>query len=286
MTISSAAFTSLLQLVEPRLRLVSRSSEGREGYVLETLGFAMDGVGPVRGLLTRPATGGPHPAILYAHSHGDRHDIGASELLDGREYLLDPLGPVFARAGYVTLAIDMPTFGNRNDVLESAASKALIWYGRSLIGQMVQEQMAALSYLASRDDVDAARIGGFGISLGSTLTYWQAAVDKRLKSIAQLCCYADYATLVELGAHDHHGIYLSVPNMLNQASTGQIAGLVAPRAQLICVGEADALTPPLSVERALVETRAMYAAARAHRWRCSSTASPGAGTPRRLRCGG
>ena len=48
--------------------------------------------------------------------------------------------------------------------------------------------------------------------------------------------------------------------MLNEISTGAIAGLVAPRPQLICVGRLDELTPPLSVERALRETEAMYAA--------------------------
>jgi hypothetical protein len=79
--------------------------------------------------------------------------------------------------------------------------------------------------------------------------------------VAHLCCYADYATLVELGNHDNHGIYLLVPGLLNHTSTGEIAGLVAPRPQLICVGDEDELTPPLSIERALAVTRPMYAAA-------------------------
>jgi hypothetical protein len=69
--------------------------------------------------------------------------------------------------------------------------------------------------------------------------------------------------LIELGAHDGHGIYLTVPGLLAATSTGEIAGLVAPRPQLICVGEADALTPPPSVDRAFAETEAAYARARA-----------------------
>ena len=123
---------------------------------------------------------------------------------------------------------------------------------------MVSEQAAALTYLSSRDDVDSERIGAFGISLGSTLAYWHAALDLRLRAIAHLCCYADYATLVELGAHDNHGIYLLVPGMLRHTSTGEIAGMVAPRPQLICLGDEDELTPPLSIERALAVTRPMY----------------------------
>ena len=219
----------------------------------------MEGAGRVRALLTRPAAGGgPFPAVLYGHSHGGRREIGANELMDGRSYLLSPFGPLLARAGYVTLCMDMPTFGDRHHTEESAAAKAHIWYGTSLIGQMVSEQAAALTYLSSRDDVDPARIGAFGISLGSTLAYWHAALDLRLAAIAHLCCYADYATLVELGAHDNHGIYLLVPGMLRHISTGEIAGMVAPRPQLICLGDQDELTPPLSIERALAVTRPMY----------------------------
>lgn len=250
-----------LQLREPPITLRERREVAADGYVVEHLSFDLGVGAPVRGLLTRPLDDGPHPAILYAHSHGDRYDVGASELLDGREYLLSPWGPLLALNGYVALCIDMPSFASQSTPTESAEAKALIWYGKSLLGKMLEQEMAALTYLSARSDVDPNRIGGFGISLGSTLSYFQAAVDTRLKAIAHLCCYADYATLVELGAHDHHGIYLLVPGLLTQTSTGHIAGLVAPRAQLICIGGRDELTPPPSVERALDETRPMYAQA-------------------------
>jgi dienelactone hydrolase len=259
---SRADLASLLSFREPDIELIGVETGPRDGYVFERLSFRVEGAGTVRAFLTRPAGGvGRHPAILYAHSHGGRHEIGASELIDGRSYLLSPFGPLLARAGYVTLCMDMPTFGDRSGTEESSAAKAHIWYGTSLIGQMVSEEAAALTWLASRDDVDPERIGAFGISLGSTLSYWLAAVDPRIRAVAHLCCYADYATLVELGAHDNHGIYLLVPGLLRHTSTGEIAGLVAPRPQLICLGEDDELTPPPSIERALAVTRPMYAAA-------------------------
>jgi dienelactone hydrolase len=254
-----AKLASLLTFREPAIALISTETGARDGFVFERLEFEVEGAGRVRALLTRPAgTGGPFPAVLYGHSHGGRREIGANELMDGRSYLLSPFGPLLARAGYVTLCMDMPTFGDRHHTEESAAAKAHIWYGTSLIGQMVSEQSAALTYLSSRDDVDPERIGAFGISLGSTLAYWHAALDLRIRAVAHLCCYADYATLVELGAHDNHGIYLLVPGMLRHTSTGEIAGMVAPRPQLICLGENDELTPPLSIERALAVTRPMY----------------------------
>ena len=65
--------------------------------------------------------------------------------------------------------------------------------------------------------------------------------------------------LIELGNHNIHGIYLTIPGLLAETSTGEIAGLISHHdPQLICVGDADALTPPVAVDRALLATRAAY----------------------------
>lgn len=258
MAITRSRFSALLGFEEPAIALLSREVTEHDGYVVELLRFLI-GDSEVRGCLTRPVdAAGRLPAILYGHSHGGGYDIGARELLDGREYLAGPLGPVFARAGYVTLCIDMPIFGERATSSESFASKALLWYGKSLFGKMLCDHAAALTYLAGRDDVDASRIGAFGISMGCVLSYWLAALDDRIAAVAHLCCFADFRTMIELGAHDGHGIYLTVPGLLREADGGAIAALVAPRPQLVCIGEADALTPPLSVERAWAELAPAY----------------------------
>lgn len=240
-----------------------RGSEQRLGdVVLETLAFATAGGEPVRGLLTRPAAeDGRRPAILYIHAHGNRYDIGAAELVDGRPALQSPLGPVFAAAGFVTLAIDLPCFGTRAGVTENAAAKAALWEGRSLAGQMLGELSSAAGYLARRPDVDAEKIGTFGISMGATFGYWLAAVEPRIACVMQLCCFADFRTLIATGAHDLHGIYLTVPGLLEVAGNGGIAGLVAPRPQLICIGDRDPLTPPAAVDAAFAQTLAAYEAA-------------------------
>lgn len=235
-----------------------------EGHVQERLRFRLPDGRPVRGLLTRPP--GPmqrRPAILHCHAHGGRYDIGAAELLDGRPALLDPPGPALAREGFVVLSIDMPTFGERADEKEDAAAKAALWHGKTLFGRMVSEQAAALSWLCARPDVDPGRIAVSGLSMGATLAYFLAAVDPRPAAVAHLCCYADLAALVDTGAHDLHGHYLTVPGLLRETSTGEIAGLVAPRPQLICVGEDDPLTTPAAVATALQATEAAYADAAA-----------------------
>lgn len=260
MAVTRERLRQLIGLAEPPVSLLTGHIEQRDDHVVEHLTLLLGGI-EVRGILTRPVHGtGRLPAILYGHSHGGRYDIGADELLQGREYLVDPLGPVFARAGYVTLSIDMPVFGKRATVSEGYAAKALLWHGKGLFAQMLCDHAAALTYLASRPDVDPARIGAFGISMGCMLSYWLAAMDERIAAVAHLCCFADLRTMIELGNHDGHGIYLVVPGLLNEADAGAIAALVAPRPQLICIGEADRLTPPAAVALAWEEASAAYAA--------------------------
>jgi dienelactone hydrolase len=252
---------TLFEIDRHPLRQAAYEIDDTGDYAREAIEFEALSGETVNGIVTRPKAGGPFPAILYIHAHGDRYDIGARELLDGRPALQEALGPVLARSGFVTLAIDLPCFGGRATARESALSKAKLWRGRSLAGQMLGELSSALGWLAARPDVDARRVGAFGISMGATLGYWLAATDARLSCLAQLCCFADFDQLIEGGAHDLHGIYLTVPGLLEVASNGEIAGLVAPRPQLICIGDRDPLTPPRAVDPALASVRAAYAVA-------------------------
>lgn len=240
------------------VNLYTRSVTENDGYVVENIELLIDNE-HVRGILTRPIAPGRYPAILYGHSHGGRYEIGAEELLAGRDYLLDPLGPVFARQGYVTLCIDMPIFGLRATETESARAKALLWYDRALICEMLADHQAALTYLISREDVDHTRVGAFGMSMGCFLSYWLAAVDERITAVAHLCCFADLRSMIRSGAHDGHGFYLVVPGLLDEADAGAIGALIAPRPQLVCIGEADRLTPMDAFELAWHEMSISYA---------------------------
>ncbi|MGV0909112.1 alpha/beta hydrolase family protein [Martelella sp. FOR1707] len=229
-----------------------------EGMRLERLTFATANGENVRGFLLRPPGDAPVPAILYIHAHGNAYEIGADELLDGRKALLSPLGPEFARRGYAVLMVELPAFGARSSPGESARAKAALWHGKSLAGQMLGEQAAAFEWLASRPDIIADRIGVFGISMGATFSYWLAAVEPRIAASAHLCAYADYAALIDAGNIDLHGIYLTVPGLLTLAGNGEIAGLIAPRPQLIGIGDLDPLTPPAAFETAFAQTRRAY----------------------------
>ena len=215
----------------------------------------------VGGWLLEPDARGAAPAILYIHAHGGDYALGAREVLDGRAALAEPLGPVLAALGFRVLALDMPCFGGRAATGESAAAKAALWRGGSLAGQMLGELGSAFDWLAADPGTDPRRIGVFGLSMGATLGYWLGAVEPRLAAVAHLCCFADFGKLVASGAHDLHGIYLTVPGLLQLASNGAIAGLIAPRPQFAGLGDADPLTPPEALAPALAELGAAYRAA-------------------------
>lgn len=200
-------------------------------------------------------------AVLYAHAHGNRYDIGKREVVDGRPALLEPpLGLALAQAGHVVLCPDMPGFGVRQgEGSEAALAKAALWQGRTLLGDMLRDLAAARAALSTL--VEGAPVAVVGLSMGATLAYWLAALDPGVAGCAHLCAFAHIAPLVATGAHDLHGPYMTVPGLLRLGDMGDVAGLVAPRPQLVGAGLRDPLTPPPALEPALARLRAAYASA-------------------------
>lgn len=227
------------------------------GMIVETLVLAI-GDERVPATYVRPAGPGPFAAVLYCHAHGGEWDIGMRELLDGRAAIPEPLGPAFVQAGLAALCVEMPCFGPRATPAESERAKTHLYRGTTLFGQMLSELGSGFAFLKARPEIDAARIGTFGLSMGATHAFWLAALEPGIARAAHLCCYADLATLIEEGVIDRHGLYLVVPGLLRQASVGAIAGLVAPRPQLIGVGYGDFFTSRRAVATAYAETEAAY----------------------------
>ncbi|MEO1678711.1 MAG: hypothetical protein AAFU80_11200 [Pseudomonadota bacterium] len=191
------------------------------------------------------------PALLYCHAHGNAYGIGKSEVLEGRPALLDPpLAKVIARAGWTVFCADMPGFGARqSDGIESALAKAALWRGRPLLGQMVDDQLMAIDALT--EIARPSRLATLGISMGGTLAYLIAALRDEISLLAHLCVFADIAPLIETGAHDLHGPYMTIPGLLPTHDMGDIAALVAPRRHLVATGGADPLTPDSAYDPAV-----------------------------------
>lgn len=231
------------------------STEQRDGYRLEKIVFD-NGVGvEVPGYVLIPDGANHAPAILYNHAHGGDYTIGKEEIFQDRYNLDKQLGVELVRRGYVVLAIDAYLFCERQgkgpggpDELgkeaEITLAKKFLWEGSTLWGMMLRDDLLALNYLLTRPEVDPARVGTTGMSLGGSRTTWLAALDERIKvavPVAQMNRYQEFAAS---GKYAHHAIYYYVPGALRSGvNMEHIAGLTAPRPQLILVGDSDELSP-------------------------------------------
>ena len=95
--------------------------------------------------------------------------------------------------------------------------------------------------------------------MGSTMAWWTAALDTRIKVCIDLCCLTDFDALIDTRGLDGHGIYYYVPSLLKHFSTGDINALIAPRPHLALAGNHDPLTPPAGLDRIDRELQAVYA---------------------------
>ncbi len=244
--------------------------EDRGEYWLEKFQFDNEAGANVPGYLFIPKNRtGKVPAILYCHWHGGEYDIGKEEMLQAR-HTPEPPGPALARRGYVVLGIDAYCFGERNGqgpggpvekgaAGELSATKFNLWFGRTLWGMILRDDLMALDYLATRPEVDPEQIGVTGISMGATRTWWLMALDERLKAGVAVACLTRYQDLIEDAAMNQHGIYYYVPDVLTHFDTEGIVSLIAPRAVLFLTGDRDKGSPVSGIHKIEETVRQAYA---------------------------
>lgn len=234
-----------------------------ESYQIERLLLDLNGEEAVPAYFVKPLeVRGKLPVVLFSHSHGGNYPLGKDELIKGNLYLPGPsYANECARHGWAALSIDHWLFGERHlpPRTESTFCKEMLWRGHVPWGMMVYDSLKALDYLAMREDVDAARIGAIGMSMGSTMSWWLAALDERISVCVDICCLTDYEALIAEHGVDGHGLYYYVPGLLKHFSAAQINALIAPRPHLALAGNQDALTPVKGLERIDKALRAVYA---------------------------
>jgi acetyl esterase/lipase len=247
-----------------------RDQRQRDGYVLETWDLDLNGIEAVPAYVARPRSlSGRAPAVVFNHSHGGGYTIGKQEFVEGRSYLQpEPYAKVLTDLGFIGLCIDHWVFGERSHTSEADTFKEMLWKGQVLWGMMVYDSLRAVDYLLERGDVDPERIGTLGMSMGSTMAWWLAALDERIKATVDICCLTDFDTLVAKKGLSLHGVYYYVPRLLRHFTTAQINALIAPRAHLALAGLQDKLTPVEGLDIIDRELQQVYAATgHAERWK-------------------
>ncbi|MDB5306134.1 MAG: hypothetical protein JWO38_336 [Gemmataceae bacterium] len=253
---------------KPAAQLVS--VEHRDGFDLRRLRIdnGVDGVMSAM-LLVPHGLDKPAPAILWLHSSSYNHDQLLTPNTNGGE---EPLGVTLVKRGYVVFAPDAAWYGDRagqgpagvrEQTREQMDSlhKYHLWFGRTLWGMFVRDDQIALDYLCSLPVVDTKRIGATGISMGSTRSWWLAAVDDRIACVVGVACLTRYENLLRHGQLRQHGTYYFVNGLLKHFDTEGVIALVAPRPVLFLTGELDAGSPADGIVVIEEKVGAVYRAA-------------------------
>lgn len=193
----------------------------------------------------------PAPTILWLHSSSYDHTQLLQPNTNGGE---EPLGVTFAKRGWVVFAPDAAWYGDRagqgpagsrelTREQQDSLHKYHLWFGRTLWGMFVRDDQVALDYLGTRPEVDAKKIGATGMSMGSTRTWWLAAVDDRVACVVGVACLTRYENLLKHGQLRQHGNYYFVNGLLKHFDTEAVVALIAPRPTLFLTGELDAGSP-------------------------------------------
>ena len=212
----------------------------------------------------------PAPVMICVPGHGRGVDdiVGIDEhgrdRTDQSGYQHDFAIQV-AEAGMAAVAIEPMAFGCRRDRLnaqrglaqkgcEPVAGGALM-LGQTLIGWRVWDVMRTIDYIATRADLDAARVGCMGISGGGTATLFAAALEPRLR-VAMVSGYLN--TFRDSVGSLAHCVDNYVPGIMNWAEMHDVAGLIAPRPLFVESGEQDRIFPVQSSVESFRAVRDIY----------------------------
>jgi dienelactone hydrolase len=231
-------------------RLVCR--ELHPGFSLEKIAIDNGVDNTIPALLLLPSEPrGPVPAVMWLHSTSpDSNQILTPGTYGGER----PLGEELIRAGFAVFAPDAYWHGDRAGTGPSGAGDAFreehvslhklnLWMGRTLWGMFVRDDQIALDYLCARPEIDRARIGATGMSMGSTRSWWLAAVDERIACAVGTACLTRYQNLIAHGQLQQHGLYYFSFGLLKHFDTEGVVALIAPRPFLALTGALDAGSP-------------------------------------------
>ncbi len=192
-------------------------------------------------------TGQSAAAVAVWHQHNGAYHLGKVEPagLAGSE--MHHTGVALAKLGYVVLCPDALCFGERQSKqlrggeFERFEFLRYVVAGKCMAWKNILDMRRAVDYLCTRPEVKADRIGCYGHSMGSTFTWLVGPWEPRLRCLVGNCCLPTYA-----GIHRTHILHCFpnfIPGWQQYGDTPDIAGLIAPRALHLNLGERDEGSP-------------------------------------------
>ena len=262
---------------------VTTALGGGGRFAQEHFTFASEAEERVPGLAVKIAgPPGPRAAIIALHGTGDR-----------KESML-PLLRALADRGFLAVAIDGRHHGERKKAPSGYTDAILRAYrtgrGHPFLYDTVWDAMRLVDYLATRSDVDPARIGMTPHSKGGMETYLTAAADPRIAAAVSVIAVQSFRWALEhdawqprigtiqpaiAGAAADAGqasvdapfvrtFYdRVVPGIYSEFDGPMMLPLIAPRPLLVINGDQDALTPLAGVQESAAAAERAYRLAQA-----------------------
>ena len=203
--------------------------------------------------------GGPFPGVVCMHgTGGTTANVLAGRLeIDAESGQLRGWGRELATRGYATISISLKgsVVRRATDEAWEEEAKLLEAYGRPHAGIVAEEALLAARVLAALPEVDGARIGLTGMSLGGMATWTAMACDPTIRAGAAVCgVLGSLSRLIHEGNIWRHSSLVFVPHLLRYFDHGDIvAGCIAPR-PFMAVAPLDDVDMPSAAVDDLIRT--------------------------------
>jgi dienelactone hydrolase len=192
-----------------------------------------------------------------------------------------------ARRGYVVIVIDMFYWGERRLLLaadapdwrerprtitaeriaefnrrgqqnEQLTARTIYAAGFTWAGVMYWDDIRTVDYLVTRPEVDPARIGCVGLSMGGLRTIHLAALDERIQAAVAVGWMTAFRPQLARHIRNTIGFTKLVPGLYRQLDYPDVAALAAPTPLLVINGARDALFDPGAVRESFDKLQACY----------------------------
>ena len=264
------------------------ATEDRGMYRARKIVFNISAYERVPAYVLVPKGEGPFPAIVALHDHGAHFSIGKEKVVRPFEESAERannakawveqcyggrfIGDELAKRGYVVFSMDALFWGDRGrrEGIEYTAQQVLaanmLQLGMSWAGAIVWDDIRSVEFVAGLREVDPARIGAVGLSMGSNRTWHLCAATDLVKIGAAICWMGTTPVLMEPGNNQTKGqssFSMTHPGLRNWLDYPDVASIACPKPMLFFQGDRDPLFPIPGVETAFRKMRSVWNSQRA-----------------------
>ena len=140
-------------------------------------------------------------------------------------------------------AEDIFEFNARSWAHEELIQRAALLCGATWAGVNARSDMRVADYLASRPEVDPARVGCIGLSLGAVRAIFLGALHEKVRASVAVCWMGQYSQMARNHLRNSIGFTKLVPGLYNDLDWPDLAGLHLPGRLMTINGLQDILYP-------------------------------------------